>query len=62
MSFTIKCDKCGSENTFTSDSKKYQENIGISVYVEGSYMGDVVKEIQIDCENPNCNNSIEIKY
>lgn len=62
MSFTIKCNKCGVEQEFTSTSKKYQENIGIDVYVRGTFMGDAVENIEIECLNPKCDNNIEIKY
>jgi hypothetical protein len=62
MSFTIKCNKCGSEQEFTSLSKKYQENISIDVFVKGTYMGDAVDSIEIGCSNPKCDNEIEIKY
>lgn len=62
MSFTIKCNKCGVEQEFTSKSKRYEENIGVDVYVRGTYMGDSVEEIDIECLNPKCDNSIEIKF
>ena len=62
MSFTIKCDKCGSEQTFTSESNKYGEGIYITVYTSGSYCGETVDSIDIDCTNPKCNNDIAIKY
>lgn len=62
MSFTIKCDKCGSENIFTSNSKKYEGNIGVDVYTRGSYMGESVESIEIECLNLTCDNTIEIKY
>lgn len=62
MSFTIKCNKCGHEQEFTSQSHKYSEKISVDVYVKGSYSGDVVQSIDINCENPKCNNTIDIKY
>lgn len=62
MSFTIVCDKCGSKQTFKSSSHKYEDNISIDVFVLGTYMGDAVEEIEINCENSDCDNAIEIKY
>jgi hypothetical protein len=62
MSFTIKCNKCGVEQEFTSKSKRYEENIGVDVYVRGTYTGDMVEEIDIECLNPKCDNSIEIRF
>lgn len=62
MSFIIKCNKCGGEQEFTSNSKRFEENISIDIYVRGTYMGEVVESIEIECENINCNNAIEIKY
>jgi hypothetical protein len=62
MGFTIKCNKCGTERVFTNKSSKYEgETISIDVYVRGTYMGDSVESIQIDCENTKCNRGIEIK-
>lgn len=62
MSFTIICNKCGAKQEFTSNSKKYEENISVDVYVKGTFMGDGIESIDISCENPNCDNTIEIKY
>lgn len=62
MSFTNKCNKCGNEREFTSESKKYDEKISIDVYVTGSYSGINVEEIEIGCTTLKCQNSIEIKY
>jgi hypothetical protein len=62
MSFTIKCNKCGGTQEFTSDSSKFQDSISINAYIRGSYMGDVVEELNITCENPDCNNDIDIKF
>lgn len=63
MSFTIKCVKCGTEREFTSDSRKYEdETISIDVCVRGTFVGDSVESIGIMCENPKCNNDIDIKY
>jgi hypothetical protein len=60
MSFTIKCNKCGNEQEFTNESNKFQDNIGVDVYVRGTYMGDVVESIEIECGK--CCHNIELKY
>ena len=60
MSFTIKCDKCGSGQTFKNRSSEWKE-IEIIVFTSG-YLGTSIEDIQISCENPKCNNSLEIKY
>jgi hypothetical protein len=62
MSFTVICDECGSKQKFTNDSHKYEKNISIDVFVLGTYMGDSVEQIEINCENSDCGNEIEIKY
>ena len=59
MSFTITCDKCGNKRIFTSESERYTgEDVSIGVF--GSYHGRIVETIDIDCDNPKCNNGIEI--
>lgn len=62
MSFTIKCNKCGTEREFTGTSSKHSDGISVGVFTTGSYQGDVIESISIDCENPKCFNAIEIKY
>lgn len=61
MSFTIKCNKCGYEQIFTSTSQYYEDNISIYPNLRGTWAGDEVKSLSIDCENPKCDNTIEIK-
>lgn len=60
MSFTIKCNKCGNEQTFKNRNSEWKE-IEIVVTTRG-YMGSVIDEVSIWCENPKCNNNIDIKY
>jgi hypothetical protein len=62
LSFTITCNKCGKEDKFTNESKTNGENISVSVFTRGNFSGDEVESIDIDCDNPKCDNSIEIKY
>lgn len=59
MSFTIKCNKCGSEQEFTSESHKYQDIISIVPFVRGTYQGTELDSIDIECEK--CDNEIEIE-
>lgn len=60
MSFTIKCDKCGNEQTFKNRNSEWKE-IEITVFTSG-YLGTSIDEIQLSCENPKCHNGLEIKY
>ena len=62
MSFIIKCNKCGSEQEYTNETKRFTDNIGIDVDLKGTFMGDCVNSIDIYCENRECNNLIELKY
>ena len=62
MSFTIKCNKCGSEQEYANDSKRFTDKIGVDVDVKGTFTGDSVNSIDIYCENGVCNNYIELKY
>ncbi|MEN2468124.1 hypothetical protein [Ornithinibacillus sp. JPR2-1] len=59
MSFTIKCNKCGTEQEFKNDSHKYQDNISIVPYVVGTLSGTQLDSFDIQCEK--CENEIEIQ-
>ena len=63
MSFTIKCDKCGSEQTFKDYNSKWDK---IEITVNESCVGYTGEMIIIDvslwCENEKCNHTIDIKY
>ena len=58
MSFTIKCDKCGNEQQFTSESHKRGEKVDVDVYE----WNQRIETIDISCNNLQCQNHIEIKY
>jgi hypothetical protein len=61
LSFTIKCNKCGAEQEFTNESKKYNDHISIEADIWCDWSGSTLESIDIDCENPTCNNGIKIK-
>lgn len=65
MSFTIKCDKCGSEQTFKNYNSEWKQIQIIVSTVSGGIAGyhdREVNEVSIWCENPQCNHSVDIKY
>lgn len=62
MSFTIRCDKCGNEQTFKDGDKRFQENIKIHLEEDCDYMGCTVEGILIYCGNDKCNHFIDIEY
>ena len=62
MGFTIKCNKCGNEQVFTNESKRWEENIEIDVDMSHTFSGSTVNTVDIFCENINCNQYIELKY
>jgi DNA-directed RNA polymerase subunit M/transcription elongation factor TFIIS len=61
MSFTIKCNKCGYEQEFKNMDYKIQDNVSVVPYVMGTFQGDVVDSIDIQCENVKCDNDIALK-
>jgi hypothetical protein len=62
MSFTVICDLCGTKQIFKQGDKARNAGIDISVFMEHSYLGSDVREIDIGCENPKCPNLIELDY
>lgn len=61
MSFTIKCDKCGNEQSFKQGDKARNTNIDMEIGTTGGYQ-PYPNEITIFCENHECNNMIDLKY
>jgi hypothetical protein len=65
VSFTIKCDKCGNEQTFKNYNSEWKQ-IQVIVNTRSSgiigYPSEEVDEVSIWCENPQCNHSVDIKY
>ena len=61
MSFTIKCDKCGNEQSFKQDDKARNTNIDMEIGMSRGYQPYPV-DITIFCENLDCNNTIDLKY
>jgi len=61
MSFTIICDKCGSNQTIKEGFSPVDSKVDIYVVeVSQGYMGMEVESIDISCENFECNNTISI--
>lgn len=58
MSFTIKCNKCGNEQTFEEHTERKEIDITVNT---GGYMGGRVDDITIWCDNPKCTHNIDIK-
>lgn len=63
MSFTIRCDKCGNENTFKTGDSRYGDKIEIIPDISGqAFMeGWTVEGVDFYCENIECNNVVETK-
>lgn len=61
MSFTIKCDKCGNEQTFEKNDKARNTNIDMEVGMSGGYQ-PYPNEITIFCQNSKCYEYIDLKY
>lgn len=52
MSFTVICDECGTKQVFKNKNNSIQEKIEIDIRDD--------QEIHIWCDNPKCNNGIEL--
>lgn len=61
MTFTIKCDNCGNEQQFKDDSK-WDKIRMIVVTSPEDWSGTNVDDIEIHCENPDCQNYISVDY
>jgi hypothetical protein len=61
MSFTIKCDKCGNEQSFKQGDKARNTKIDMEIGMSGGYQ-PYPNEITLFCENPKCNNMVDLKY
>lgn len=53
MAFTITCDHCGGEQTFTQTSKMSEDRIRFDIYMTGTYE-PYPQDMTISCENPSC--------
>lgn len=61
VSFTIKCNKCGNEQEFKHMGYKIQDNISVLPYVIGTFQGDILDTVDIQCESSECDNEISLK-
>lgn len=61
MTFTIKCDKCGNEQSFKQGDKARNTDIDLEIYMSRDYQSYPI-EITIFCENHECNNMVDLKY
>lgn len=61
MSFTIKCDKCGNEQSFKQGDKARNTHIDMEIGMTSGYQ-PYPNEITIFCENSECNNMIDLTY
>lgn len=54
MSFTIKCNLCGTEQEFKNGDSLHGDNIEVDIEMEHSILGSDVKKVTIYCENESC--------
>lgn len=60
MGFTVKCNDCGTEQTYENGGRLYATNVDIDVRLTGSYEPNF-DYVSIYCHNRECNQSIELK-
>jgi hypothetical protein len=62
MSFTVRCDKCGNEVKFHNGDSRLGDKIQIIPdVISNSWTGLCeVEAVDFYCENPKCNNEVEV--
>lgn len=61
MSFTVKCDKCGSEQVFNHGDKARNNIVDMEIGMTRGYQ-QYPEEITFFCMNWECNNIVDLKY
>ena len=61
MSFKIKCEVCGNEQSFKQGDKARNTDIDMEIGMSGGYQ-PYPNEITIFCENHQCDNMVDLEY